>query len=263
MAEPWQRYYVLRQMYWPSGMPGVQRPFRIAHSPTWSMIKGTADFIAVCDELKSEGVKVEAVLIEGHKQPAALAWKATCDACFDSFWLGMQGSGLEAAAMGMPVLAGDENNKRLYQHHVGYVPYTFVRDRTDLKEAIAALTLEHAFYIEESQRVHEYVRTWHSYERVAAMFLNAVYQRTRQERIKQHIALASRTPRDPAVGVPMRPDDDLPWLKQEGGNTVSKITHPVGEPIVVPGRRLYVPQPKPVITPQHEEPYVGRALAAH
>ncbi len=47
-----------------------------------------------------QGIDIEPVLIENMEHGAALRLKASCDAVFDSFWLGMQGSGLEGAAMG-------------------------------------------------------------------------------------------------------------------------------------------------------------------
>jgi hypothetical protein len=80
---------------------------RIAHSPTRREIKGTQTLLDAVDWLRdAEGLRIEVVMIEGLEHGAALRLKASCDVTFDSFWLGMQGSGIEAAAMGQAVIGG-------------------------------------------------------------------------------------------------------------------------------------------------------------
>src|SRR5574338_368905 len=76
--------------------PWPRRPFRVAHSPTKASIKGTREFIQVVKRLQQKGIPIEAVMIERKMHADALKLKATADACFDSFALGIQGSGLEA-----------------------------------------------------------------------------------------------------------------------------------------------------------------------
>jgi hypothetical protein len=145
-------------------------PFRIAHSPTWSAIKGTKEFLRACARLNKRGVAVEPVLIKRLSHANALALKATADACFDSFALGIQGSGLEAAAMGQPVIAGDAKVADLYREHVGHVPYTFAGDEAQLEAAIERLALDHAFRAAEAERVNQYVRAYHDYPVVARRY---------------------------------------------------------------------------------------------
>jgi len=145
--------------------------FRIAHSPTRRAIKGTTEFLAAVDGLRDEGVRVEAVLIEGLEHGAALRVKATCDATFDSFWLGMQGSGLEAAAMGQPVLAGDAAAAaEAAALNDGVCPWTFAEGREALRDAIRRLAKDPPFHAAEAARVGAYVRRVHDYPAVGAQY---------------------------------------------------------------------------------------------
>lgn len=147
-------------------------PFRIAHSPTKRAIKGTGVLLEAIEDLKVlDGCPVELVLIEDCDHGEALRRKATCHATFDSFWLGMQGSGLEGAAMGQPVIAGDplaaEEAARL---NGGHIPWTFADDKATLRATIRRLAEDAMFYRAEAVRVHEYVRRLHDYRAVGAQY---------------------------------------------------------------------------------------------
>lgn len=147
--------------------------FRISHSPTKRQNKGTEAFLNAVAELKTEGLPIEAVLIEGKTHAEALAIKATCDAAFDSFWLGLQVSGLEAAAMGQPVIAGDEDINKRYEQWLGCVPYTTATEAT-LAKTIKRLIMDHQFYADEKARVGEYVLNHHDRAVVAKRYLDIV-----------------------------------------------------------------------------------------
>jgi len=148
--------------------PG-RRAFKIAHSPTKSSIKGTSVLLQVIKKLKQQGLNVEPVMIERKHHAAALLLKATADACFDSFALGIQGSGLEAAAMGQPVIAGDKAVKQLYEAELGYCPYTFADQRL-LMDVIARLATDSDYYHTEQRRVSDYVTSVHDYPAVAKRY---------------------------------------------------------------------------------------------
>jgi hypothetical protein len=98
IAMPVARYRALRNEVGPT----IARGIRIAHSPTKRLYKGTDKFMAAVASLKAKGLDVQAVLIENKDHGTALRMKAGCDAVFDSLWLGLQGSGLEGGAMGLP-----------------------------------------------------------------------------------------------------------------------------------------------------------------
>lgn len=166
-ALPVSQYKQLaRQMYNPC------ETFRVAHSPTNRDKKGTATFLQVIANLKAKGRKIEAILIEKQSHAQALKLRATCDVTFDSFWLGIQMSGLEGAAMDQPVLAGDPFVATAYEAKVGYVPYTFVDDGAALESKLEELMGDHKFFIREAERVAAYCAQFHDYPVVALNYLN-------------------------------------------------------------------------------------------
>lgn len=151
-----------------------RRSYRVAHSPTNRGYKGTNAFLDVCERLKRKGVRITPVLIEHLSHGDALRLKASCDAVFDSFWLGIQGSGLEGAAMGMPVVAGDATVAALYREHVGELPYTFAGDEAQLETQLAALTTNPMYALAEAARAHAYVWHYHDYAAVGRRYTEIV-----------------------------------------------------------------------------------------
>ena len=147
------------------------RPFRVSHSPSKRELKGTDAFLAAVGRLRARGVAIEAVLIERMPHGQALEVKAACDATFDSFWLGMQCSGIEAAAMGQPVLAGDEYVTSRALQEYGYVPWTYAGDGKGLEEALERLATDPAFRADEAARVQGHVFRHHSEPAVALRYL--------------------------------------------------------------------------------------------
>lgn len=146
--------------------------FRVAHSPSKRHLKGTEVFLAVCATLQQGGVAVEPVLIEGKAHSEALRMKASCDACFDSFWLGIQCSGLEAAAMGLPVVAGDGAVADHYRDLLGQVPYTYANDAAALAQALERLATDPDWCHGEAERVAAYVLDWHDDAAVTLRYLD-------------------------------------------------------------------------------------------
>ncbi len=145
--------------------------FRVAHSPTKRAIKGTAEFLEAVAAVQARGIAIEPVLIEDMAHGAALQLKATCHATFDAFWLGMQGSGLEAAAMGQAVLAGDADAAReAAALNGGAVPWTFCDSGASLAVALERLATDAAYYTKETARVGRYVKRVHDYSVVGAQY---------------------------------------------------------------------------------------------
>jgi len=146
--------------------------FRIAHSPSKRHLKGTEEFLAACDALRAKGLPIEPVLIEGKPYAESVAIKATCDAVFDSFWLGLQCAGLEGAAMGLPVIAGDAHVADLYREVVGMVPYTYANDEQAMANVIERLATDPGFREAEAERVRDYTETYHDEAAVALRYLD-------------------------------------------------------------------------------------------
>lgn len=175
---PVQDYLALAE--WAPGPTWKERPFRVAHSPTRREIKGTGAFLEAVELLWTRhGVRVEPVLIEDIEHGTALRTKATCHAVFDSFWLGMQGSGLEGAAMRLPVLAGDPDAQADLLKLGIPVPWTIANDRDALVTTLLRLATDRAYYEAEAARVHDYCRTWHDYPVVGAKYRDILTEAVR------------------------------------------------------------------------------------
>jgi hypothetical protein len=174
---PVRRYEALRdrvrqQEDWVplKGVATKARPFVVAHTPTNMAIKGTDVFRRVMSSLRARGVPVVMRLIHGVSLGEALSRQATSDAMFDSFWLGIQGSGLQAGAMEMPVIAGDADNRVLYEAQIGSCPYTFADCEDELAAQIERLAMDPAYRESEAQRTAAYTRAYHDYAAVARRY---------------------------------------------------------------------------------------------
>jgi hypothetical protein len=161
------RYSRLKRQRWQE-----HEGFRISHSPSKRDYKGTDAFLMACDRLRGKGIPVVPVLIEKRSHTDSLAIKATCDAAFDSFWLGIQCSGLEAAAMGQPVIAGDGFVAQQYREWLGEVPYTFATHVGELEEQMMLLATDPEYYAQEAARVSAYTLRYHDDAAVALRYLD-------------------------------------------------------------------------------------------
>jgi hypothetical protein len=167
---PAERYATLAQMV---RVPFTgSNTFRVAHSPSQPHRKGTDQFLAACQRLVARGVPIEPVMIHDVTHAQALALKATCHASFDSFWLGIQCSGVEAAAMEMPVIAGDDTVAARYVEHFGACPYTFANNGEELEQKLFDLINDSDYYAVECDRVHTYVIENHDESAVALTYLD-------------------------------------------------------------------------------------------
>lgn len=156
------------------------KKFRVAHSPTVRRIKGTQEFLRACEYLTMHvGIEIEPVLIEGMEHGEALRLKASCDAVFDSLWLGMQGSGLEGAAMGKPVLAGDPEAQNDLTKLGIPVPWTVANDEQGIRDGLAKLATDRTFRQAEAARVHAYVRKYHDYPVVGRKYADILTEAKR------------------------------------------------------------------------------------
>lgn len=176
---PVKDYQSLTAEYLPwIGMGKSGRRFRIAHSPTRREIKGTNDLLAAVDYLvMHEGLPIEVVLIENMDHGEALKLKASCDATFDSFWLGMQGSGMEAASMMQVVIAGDETAAaEAAALNEGVIPWTFANNKEELVTVLRNLLRDPSYWASEALRVHEYVKRVHDYLAVGAKYRDILCQ---------------------------------------------------------------------------------------
>lgn len=167
---PVGRYSLMRRKF-QRAFDGTQ-PFRVAHSPSQPQRKGTDAFLAACARLKARGIPIEPILMHNMSHADVLRVKATCHAAFDSFWLGLQCSGLEAAAMGLPVIGGDPTVAQRYREKFGFVPYTFANEAEELEQALSKLVSDADFRKQEADRVHRYVLDHHDESSVTLLYLD-------------------------------------------------------------------------------------------
>ena len=167
---PVDDYAALRAQHW---VPVEQRPdkrVRICHSSTNDRVKGTVALDCILPDLIDKGWPISYVKIGNTKHERCLAIKASCDITFDSFWLGIQGSGLEAAAMGQPVIAGDSQVREDYIDETGSCPYTFCQQPDDLIKVLEPLVFDEQHRAAEAARVGAYVREYHDYAAVGRKY---------------------------------------------------------------------------------------------
>lgn len=82
------------------------RPLRILHAPSNRAVKGTNLILAALDLLKSEGYRLELLLVEGMSNKEARKIYQTADILIDQLYAGWYGAlAVELMALGKPVIA--------------------------------------------------------------------------------------------------------------------------------------------------------------
>lgn len=158
--------------------PRAEGPLRVAHSPSKPAKKGTDALLEAQTLLRARGIPIEVELLTGMSHGEVLRRKAACHVSFDSFWLGIQCSGLEGAAMGHPVIAGDPNVADRYKARLGAVPYTYANDAPTLADVLGRMATDPAWRAAEAARVGEYVLQYHDEAQVAARYLELLHGAT-------------------------------------------------------------------------------------
>ena len=149
---------------------------RICHAPTNREVKSTRQFLAAYQRLEDEGYPVELDLIEHQTWAECLRRKANADIFFDQTQLGYGCNALEAWGMGIPVIAGaqDETLDEM-ERRFGHLPFYHATEETiydALKEMVESPELRWAF----GQIGYRYVRKYHD-EPVVVEQLKALYLR--------------------------------------------------------------------------------------
>ena len=161
----------LHRMKQPSGERIV-----IAHAPTNRQIKSTDLFLAAVQRLQDEGYPVDLELIEHRPWAECLERKARADIFFDQVILGYGCNALEAWAMGIPVVAGaqDETLDEM-ERRFGHLPFYHATLETiydALKELVESPELRERY----GRIGHDYVRKYHDYPVVVEQ-LKGIYRR--------------------------------------------------------------------------------------
>lgn len=142
------------------------RPLRVVHAPNHQAFKGTRFLLAAIEELRSEGVAIELVLVENVPNRQALELYRSADVIFDQCLIGFHGYfALEGMALGKPVMCfirkpasyllfPDESP--LINTHV-----------TTLKEDLRCLAADRPNLEQIGRRGRDYVERYFSLEAVA------------------------------------------------------------------------------------------------
>lgn len=148
---------------------------RVVSAPTNRSYKATAALIAAVDGLRSDGLPVELVLVEGKTWRQCLVEKAKADVVFDQVAFGYGCNSIEAWGMGVPVIAGaDPWTLDAMRRRFGDLPF-YEATETTIADAIRAM-LSYDLRSEWAERGMAHVRQWHD-ERPALAMLAELYAR--------------------------------------------------------------------------------------
>lgn len=185
---PCADYQALRARYWKPIAERKHPLVRICHSPTNDRVKGTIALDCILPDLMAKGWPIEYVKIVNVKHADCLRLKASCDITFDSFWLGIQGSGLEGAAMGHAVVAGDSEVRDDYIAETGSCPYTFCKEPDDLIKVLEPLVFDEAYRAREAARTAAYVEQYHDYAAVGRKYWAIIDAAMKERNLVSHVA---------------------------------------------------------------------------
>lgn len=158
-AIPVARYERMRRSH--GGKPIV------CQTPSNPAKKNTAEIKSVLGERKDI---IRLVLAHHMTHDEVLREKAVADIFIDRFRLGLGVSGLEAAAMGIPVIAcSSVEDEKYILDEIGYLPYYKASLKT-LNDAIDKLLNYPTLYKEYAERGKKYVLDFHDYPVVAKRY---------------------------------------------------------------------------------------------
>jgi glycosyltransferase involved in cell wall biosynthesis len=148
----------------------------ISHAPTNRQVKSTQEFLAAVKRLQDEGYPVDLDLIEHRPWKECLERKAKADIYFDQVILGYGCNAIEAWGMGIPVVAGaqDETLDEM-ERRFGHLPFYHATEET-IYEALRELVEDPELRQRYGQIGNEYVRKYHD-EPVVVEQLKGLYRR--------------------------------------------------------------------------------------
>jgi hypothetical protein len=168
----------------------------IVHCPTDRAKKHTAVLLAAVDQLKAEGLPVDLELIEFRPWTESLAAKARADIVFDQLMWGYGCNGIEAWAMGKPVIAGaDEWTLNEMTRQWGGLPFLEANQQS-LTARLRKLVTSPDLRAQWAEYGLAHVRKYHD-EAPALAILAELYQKAIQRYTRQRIP--GKAPAGPAT----------------------------------------------------------------
>lgn len=146
---------------------------KIVHSPTNRRYKGTELIISVIEKVKKER-KIEFLLMENVDRAELLQIKSECDISIDQVGGTMGGTGygkagLETLAMGIPTIT---NMLKDYEEWLPENPFIIANNFNDLYKSLIELIDNENYRIENGKRGIDWVKKYHSFERVNENLMN-------------------------------------------------------------------------------------------
>jgi hypothetical protein len=158
--------------------PKLDGPLLICHSPTVVSAahrerKGTDKFISVMEKLQQR-YDVDYEIVSGVLHGEVMVRKARADILFDQLTTYFGTNALEAWALGIPVIAGPNNETHdFFQENLGEVPYARVWDEDSLYAALERLIVDREYRLRMSDLGWEYVNKYHNPKYCASLAIRA------------------------------------------------------------------------------------------
>lgn len=151
---------------------------RVVHSPTNRLVKSTKAVMEAIQVLSDSGLHVKLDLIERKTWRETLVRKSKADLCVDQLKLGYGNNAIEAWGMGIPVIAGveDEAVRAAMLDVWGELPFFEATEET-VASAIAELATDSAARAYWGQVGRRFVERFHD-ERDIADHLANIYRST-------------------------------------------------------------------------------------
>jgi hypothetical protein len=198
----------------------------IVHCPTDRAKKHTAVLLAAVDTLKAEGLPVDLELVEFRPWTESLAAKARADIVFDQLMWGYGCNGIEAWAMGKPVIAGaDDWTLGEMERQWGQLPFALASVET-LTDVLRQMVERHDYRQQYADIGLAHVRKYHD-EAPALAILAELYQKAIRRFYRERIP--GKAPATPTVfrqdGARKVYDQDGERIPFENGQIVTSDPH--------------------------------------
>ena len=155
------------------------RPLRIVHAPTNRQAKGTQTVIDVVAALAAEGMPIELKLVEGLPWKVALSWKGQADIVIDQLTIGYGNNGVEAMAMGVPLISGwaEDDDRERFRIETGWeIPFAEANSAETLERCIRELAASPELREEVGARGRAFVEEFHDDVKIAGRLVR-IYER--------------------------------------------------------------------------------------
>ena len=163
---------------------GHKDPVKVMHTPNHRGFKGTEYLIQAVNELKSEGLNVELVLLENVPNEKIRELMQEVDIFAEQFILGYAMSAIEAMASGLPVMSNLENEAytRMFRRYTALNECPILSAAPEnIKENLRILVTDPALRKQLGQAGRKYVEKYHS-EETAQYLFGSIYDKILQGR---------------------------------------------------------------------------------